>query len=426
MHEVMFQSWKPKLFGMQESYNKLNLTIHRGTDQIGGSCVEISIDNTRILIDIGLPLDSDVKKPEDLKQYLPKIDGAVDAVFISHYHQDHHGLLAGIDPAIPVYVSAGTEKMFGINTIFLGKQKVENLRIIDTKTPVTVGEIKITAFTVDHSAYDAMAYLIEAEGKQILYSGDIRTHGVKGSLYKNLPKNVDYLILEGTNIGKSGKANKTEREIKDQFVELFNKYPDRINYVWCSGQNIDRLVEIYKACLRTGKTFVADSYVANVLYEIHELNAKIPSATSHSNFRVCYSIYYKLGEHKEFAYRLRPYKIKSEEIAKSPEKYVVIVRPTLLNFLKRINAPQANLITSIWKNYETRSENTPFFDWVDQKGYDRQPIHTSGHADMDGLKKIVLHICPKRIIPIHTENKAMYGEIFSNVLELNDGEKLYI
>lgn len=66
----------------------MNLTIHRGTNEIGGSCVEIATVNTRLLIDIGLPLDSIVKKPEDLKQYLPKIEGHIDAVFISHYHLD--------------------------------------------------------------------------------------------------------------------------------------------------------------------------------------------------------------------------------------------------------------------------------------------------------------------------------------------------
>ncbi len=96
--------------------NTMNLTIHRGTNEIGGSCVEISTANTRLLIDVGLPLDSNVKTIDELNPFLPKIDGKIDAVFISHYHQDHHGLLAGIDPSIPVYVSAGTEKMFGINS----------------------------------------------------------------------------------------------------------------------------------------------------------------------------------------------------------------------------------------------------------------------------------------------------------------------
>ena len=35
----------------------MNLTIHRGTHKIGGSCVEVSTSKTRIIIDAGLPLD---------------------------------------------------------------------------------------------------------------------------------------------------------------------------------------------------------------------------------------------------------------------------------------------------------------------------------------------------------------------------------
>lgn len=35
---------------------KLNFKIHRGTKEIGGSCVEVWTSNTRIIIDMGMPL----------------------------------------------------------------------------------------------------------------------------------------------------------------------------------------------------------------------------------------------------------------------------------------------------------------------------------------------------------------------------------
>ena len=34
----------------------MRFIIHRGTKEIGGSCVEIWTDNKRIVIDIGMPL----------------------------------------------------------------------------------------------------------------------------------------------------------------------------------------------------------------------------------------------------------------------------------------------------------------------------------------------------------------------------------
>ena len=35
--------------------------------------------------------------------------------------------------------------------------------------------------------------------------------------------------------------------------------------VWCSGQNIDRLVTIVRACIKTGRRFIIDLYTAEVL-----------------------------------------------------------------------------------------------------------------------------------------------------------------
>ncbi len=36
----------------------MKLIIHRGAKQIGGSCVELATDRTRLIIDAGLPLDN--------------------------------------------------------------------------------------------------------------------------------------------------------------------------------------------------------------------------------------------------------------------------------------------------------------------------------------------------------------------------------
>jgi ribonuclease J len=87
--------------------------IHRGTKEIGGSCVELIANNSRILIDLGMPLVNQNKEPfepksiegksiEELKgeKILPNVAGLykneksqIDAVLISHSHLDHYGLL---------------------------------------------------------------------------------------------------------------------------------------------------------------------------------------------------------------------------------------------------------------------------------------------------------------------------------------------
>ena len=61
----------------------------------------------------------------------------------------------------------------------------------------------------------------------------------------NAPKNVDYLLLEGTSLGREGKPFKNELDIENDLVKVF-KAKGKANVVYTSGQNIDRLVSIYR------------------------------------------------------------------------------------------------------------------------------------------------------------------------------------
>ncbi|MBI4679952.1 MAG: hypothetical protein HY753_01750 [Nitrospirae bacterium] len=47
----------------------MKFTIHRGTQEIGGSCVEVKSRNNRIVIDIGMPIVTPSGKKYDFKDY---------------------------------------------------------------------------------------------------------------------------------------------------------------------------------------------------------------------------------------------------------------------------------------------------------------------------------------------------------------------
>ena len=77
-----------------------------------------------------------------------------------------------------------------------------------------IGDISITPYWADHSAFDAYSFFIEANGKNLFYSGDFRAHGRKSGVFywftNNAPQNIDYLLLEGTTIGRANKPFKSE------------------------------------------------------------------------------------------------------------------------------------------------------------------------------------------------------------------------
>ena len=45
----------------------MELTIHRGSKEIGGSCVEVSAGGTRLILDAGMPLVTPEREPFDAK-----------------------------------------------------------------------------------------------------------------------------------------------------------------------------------------------------------------------------------------------------------------------------------------------------------------------------------------------------------------------
>jgi len=96
--------------------------IHRGTQQIGGTCIELSCGGERILLDLGLPLDAGDTEPETL---LPPIAGLREpdpsllAVVISHGHADHWGLAPFAAPGLRIVTGAATRRIMAAAAAFI-------------------------------------------------------------------------------------------------------------------------------------------------------------------------------------------------------------------------------------------------------------------------------------------------------------------
>ena len=430
----------------------MHFKIHRGTQEIGGSCVEIWTDTTRILLDFGMPLverdgsEFDFDKYKNLSSdelikagVLPDVEGIynndkilIDGLLISHAHQDHWGLYNYINPQIKCYLGRATQKLIEINNLFTPKNTIIGNPVhFEKEQAFQIGDIIVTAYWADHSAFDSYSFLIEANGKSIFYSGDFRGHGRKSKVFRwfthNAPQNVDYLLLEGTSLGRDSKPFKSETSIEDELVDLFN-IKGKSNLVYTSGQNIDRIVSIYNACLRTDKTLVVDVYVASILKELSPF-AKIPYPyDDFKNLKVIFPYYTskRLANkgNKKILYQFKNFKISKEEISSQPDKFVMIIRPSMQKDLEQITGIDGgNLIYSMWEGYLKKADTKKFIEYFDNRGFSIHKIHTSGHADVSTLKLMVEAIKPKNIVPIHTFNAGDYNKTFNcPIVLLKDGE----
>lgn len=410
-----------------------NVCIHRGTKQIGGTCIELEQDGARLILDLGLPLDAE----EATSDLLPPVEGvrspdpSLLGVILSHPHQDHHGLMRLLPATTPLFMGAATERIIAAAAMFVpGGAALRAARHLEDGIPLDVGPFRVTPFLIDHSAYDSYALAVRTGGKTLFYSGDLRGHGRKAALFERLvaraPRSVDALLLEGSSIGRlpAGDRFPTEVEIEDSLVELAAQTRGAV-LVCASAQNIDRVVTVFRAARRSRRVLVIDLYGAVILAATG--NENIPQSDwpdirlfvpewqrRHVKRMQLFEVLHNHAHHRIYRQHLAPL---------APEA-IFLFRPSMAADLERAACLSgARLVWSQWEGYLADPRFAPFLEWQQRLGLAMERLHTSGHASIGDLQRLAEAISAKRVVPIHSFESGRYAEFFSNVECRHDGER---
>jgi len=282
---------------------------------------------------------------------------------------------------------------------------------------------------MDHSAPDAAAFLIEADEQRLFYTGGFRGHGRKRVLLERLLakpiSNVDCLVMEGSMIGRDEGRYRDEVAVERAIYDVIAEQQS-YTFVFCSSQNLDRLVSIYRAVKRAGKTLVIDLYTAFVLDKLASVSSNIPQF-DWREIRVLYAHSHarKLAEYdKKLLYKYKKAKIGWEEIRATRQDMVILSKDnsyfrTLLHKLGIDDRSKS--IYSMWHGYLERADLPQF---LSSHNIELIEIHTSGHAYVEDLKKLARTFNPRRLVPIHTFYPDEFRQIFSSITQLQDGEKM--
>ena len=382
----------------------MEINIIRGQNQIGGSIIEISSKSTKIILDIGSNL-------EDKEIVVPEIDGLFkgeakyDGVLISHYHSDHVGLATRILPDIPIYMGEKSYEIHKVSNEYMEREYLKEPKVFKVEEEFIIGDIKITPYLCDHSAFDAYMFLLDYEGKKILYTGDFRSNGRKSfePLLRKLPK-VDVLITEGTNLSnnKIGKINLTERELEKKGIEILEGN-DRPVFVLMASTNIDRIVTFYKIANTTKRLFLLDTYAGQITATI---GGNIPNPRTFSNVK----IFQTSSRKHEILENYKKNKISRDKIANS--SFLMCVRASMKKYLEKypeeFSFEGCTMFYSMWEGYKKQENMKEFLKFMEEKGVKTISLHTSGHADEKDFDKLIKKVEPKIIIPVHTENSEWF------------------
>ena len=418
----------------RDDHHGIQVRIHRGANEIGGSCVELESQGNRLVLDVGKPLwagwDEVVPLPA-VAGLADWTDRSLSGVVISHPHLDHYGLIAQADPRVPIYIGKEATSLLKAAEFFSSAGiDLRPTGFLTDRVPLRIGAFTVTPFLMDHSAFDSYSLLVEADGHRLFYTGDIRGHGRKSRLFEELlshpPTPVDVLLLEGTHVGQgdgSPEACRSERDVELSLARRMKQTEGALSVI-SSAQNIDRLVTVYRACKRGGRVLVTDLYTASLAHAIGRQTIPQPGFPD-------YKVYVPnhqrrlVKKSREFDRMelVRECRVFPEWLAEhAGEVTLLLPASTVPELLSSGVLANGAVAWSMWPGYLKEPSGSRLKELLTSNGVPFILDHASGHAPVADLQRLAGALEPSRLVPIHTEGAGLYNEFFENVETHSDGE----
>jgi ribonuclease J len=414
----------------------LDVRIHRGAHEIGGNCVELRHGQDTLILDIGKPLSA----TRDTVIPLPMAIGLADngtrplGVVISHGHQDHWGLAPQLPTDIPVFIGEGAANILRAAQFWGSGVDLHEAGHLSDRVPFTLGPFTITPYLADHSAYDAFSLLIQAGGRNLFYTGDIRGHGRKASVFDRLladpPTPVHAILMEGTSFrahaaDATGPALETvtltEADVEAQLADTLRATSGLV-VVLASAQNIDRLVTVYRAALRSDRDLVVDLYTADIAAatgrpSIPTIGDAWPRVHVYAPLRQRVRVK-ESGQFERVA-RIRDRRLYAEQLRERAGGLVLFgaYQGEIPSLIRGGLLTGGAVVWSMWDGYLEQLSGQRLQTALQSASVPMIQHHTSGHATPADLVRLVQALRPDAVVPIHTEAPDAYATTVGEIVQ---------
>lgn len=256
-------------FSFAKSEESVIITPLGGCGVFGMNTTIYTYKRRSVIVDVG----STFAEPwmMGVSFFAPKIEAKllealnVEAVLLTHAHEDHIGALATLlkRKNLPVYGSEWT--------IEIAKRKLSEMRIDGNLSVVAEGEsrsVEVGPFSVDflpipHSIPDARSLVIRTEDKSIFHTGDFKLDGkIVPDTLASAKNKVDLLLCDSTNADVAGFCP-SESSVKEHLKKIIIEQDNTV-FITTFASHIERIRIIAEICAEANKKlFIEGRSLAN-------------------------------------------------------------------------------------------------------------------------------------------------------------------
>lgn len=259
----------------------MKLTFNGASKFVTGSCYRLETGKSKFLIDCGMFQGKDNQDSRNMKfNFDPK---ELDFVLLTHAHIDHSGLLPRLyrlgfkgkiyctretrelievlllDSAKIQEDSMKRASISGIKVDFLystddAYSAIDNIETVDFNDWKHINDLRVKFIKAGH-ILGAASILINVEGKNILFSGDLgrKDQSLIDSYERDLSDEIDYIVMESL---YGGQHHKSRLEAANELVDIVNDITNRNGIVIIPTFAVHRaqeLMMLFKKYLKDNK-----------------------------------------------------------------------------------------------------------------------------------------------------------------------------